>query len=144
VFECLANKYSILDLFDVQHSDLLEICKRYGFDIKNDFKQLRQFKVAEQYKIMLNSIPFEYELQKGKYVVYRFGSVTIEKLRFKDEYRQTSKQSGFRMVCIFDLIEDEVTIIPIHIYMHNGAQGKRDLSDKEKNECRKLVEYLVS
>lgn len=144
MFECLARKYSIYDLFDENNADLFEKCKTHGFNIKDDFKELRSFKIADQYKIFLNSITTEYELQKGKYVVFRLGTTTIEKLRFQDEYRQTSKSSGFRLLCIFDIIGDEVLIIPIHIFMHNGAQGKRDLSENEKKWCRKLVEDLNS
>jgi len=144
VFECLAKRYSIFDLFEKENSELLEICKEFGFDIKDDFKKLRKFKVADQYKIILNSLTTEYELQNGKYVIYKSGTTSIEKLRFIDEYRQTSKSSGFRILCIFEKNGEEVSIIPVHIYMHNGAQGKRDLSESEKTRCRSLVEYIIN
>lgn len=132
----------VTDLLQEANLTLLEFFSGFGFDLRDDLKLLKNQRIDKQYSRMLMNLPVEYLLQENKAIVTAKENLEIVKVRFRDVVRKSSKSDGYRVLCLALVNLKTAKVIPFHIYTHVGSHGKEDLSEKQKANCRKLLDEI--
>lgn len=128
------NFINILD-----QETIYEEIRRYGFDLKKDIKET----LLNENGFLKIFADFIDDFESGLYGDLLYSredrKVYSRKIRFKDEKRKIGKRSGYRIIYI---VKDSYVFI-IHIYHKTaGKNSKKDLTEKEKKNLKKLVDEL--
>jgi hypothetical protein len=132
----------VTDILLPENRVQLDFFINHGFDLRKDFKLLRKLNLSDQYPTLMRCLPVEFILQYEKSILVTKKNLIIVKLRCRDESRNASKSSGFRILCLALVDIDRAKVIPFHIYTHVGSAGRKDISDDQKKNCIRMLDEI--
>lgn len=122
---------------------LEKITSKYGFRVSKDLKGLKinrdsASKLEDELLTMFNTDRLGDIINQSDCRNY-----TIRKTRHKNPINNKGVSSGLRFITLLLLIEEDCYCTIFHIYSKTGSNQKNNLTQREINQCRELINHLI-